>query len=114
MFVETNTYRVTHLPTQVIFDTPTTTNYYSGQKITLTHNDMSANDNVTYQWYKMTLNDNELDNPTVGEDDVAIENATAAIYTAVADDNFIYCKATAHLNGTAITTNSAIFRIFDR
>lgn len=114
VFVETNTYRVTHLPTKVVFNTPTTTNYYSGQTIALSHNDMSANDNVTYQWYKMTLVEGELDNPTIGEDDVAIEGATAQQYKAVVDDNFIYCKATAHLNGTAITTNSAIFRIFDR
>lgn len=112
--VETNTYRVTHLPTPVIFDTPTTTDYYSGHTIALTHNDMSANDNVTYQWYKMTLNDDELGDPTIGEDDVAITGATAQQYKAEVNDNFVYCKATAHLNGTAITTNSAIFRIFDR
>jgi hypothetical protein len=114
VFVETNTYRVTHLPTPVIFDTPTTTDYYSGHTIALTHNDMSANDNVTYQWYKMTLNDDELSDPTIGEDDVAITGATAQQYKAEVNDNFVYCKATAHLNGTAITTNSAIFRIFDR
>lgn len=109
-------YRVTKLPTAVVFDTPAATSFYSGQTIALTFNAAASTDNdaIQYQWYRMTLADSELDNPTIGEDDVAIEGATGSSYKAAVNDNFIYCKATAKLNGTAITTNSAIFKIYDR
>lgn len=110
-------YRVTNLPTAVVFNTPVTTSFYSGQTITLSFNESeatAANDEIQYQWYKMTLRDDELDNPVIGDDDIKIDGATSKNYTAAINDNFVYCKATAKLNGTAITTNSAIFKIYDR
>lgn len=113
---ESGIYRVTKLPTAVVFNTPATTSFYSGQTISLTFNAAASTDNdaIQYQWYRMTLADSELDNPVIGDDDVAIEGATGSSYKAAVNDNFVYCKATAKLNGTAITTNSAIFKIYDR
>jgi len=102
-------YRVTAAPEKPILLEPLGANYGGiqllqkivGQSVTLS-TDIIHSDDETYQWYKVTLGDEEDVPEYEPETDTLLEGETSATFRPE-ESGYYYCIMTNHLNGA---TNS--------
>lgn len=102
-------YRVTAAPEKPILLEPLGANYGGikllqkivGQSVTLS-TDIIHSDDETYQWYKVTLGDEEDVPEYEPETDILLEGETSATFRPE-ESGYYYCIMTNHLNGA---TNS--------
>lgn len=91
-----------------------------------TNEKRTADDSITYQWYRYNgtndelvgdFNDAAIGNYLTKENDIALENAdTASITipnTAANENGYYFCEVTNHYNGTTAVKCSSFFNVVD-